>query len=154
MSDSPSNWKVSGGGVALSLLLFTIAAVIVFAMWHSFRLFAGGEAVTGTVTAKKTSPGPKNTTNYTLFYSFTVDGKGFDGSSSLSQSDYDSLTNKGPVPLVYLPSAPAINSFEGVINDQCFGVVLASGGLGFLGLVVLAFSVRRRRPNAPAYNSY
>lgn len=140
-SDQPS--RLRGGALtSLRLIVFGLVLSVVVAVnagqaLSSARLLAFGVSVSGTVIQKQTRGGGSST-HYQLKYSFPLDGRQVTGSCSLSKSDYNQLSSDGPVPIVYLPGSPQVNSYEGRLWSRLLSRLLTTALLGAVALVVLA----------------
>lgn len=138
------------GGIWLVVgLPFLITAIVVFV--QDRRLDREGLLVQGMVLAKDIrrssssgSSGSRSSTSYYVTYRFrTADEQVIEDESQVDYSRWTSLTERGPIPIVYLPDRPASNKVAGeshLLLVVIFGILGAVFGIG--GSAIFGWGVR------------
>jgi hypothetical protein len=79
-------------------------------------------------------------------YRFTADGQTFEGTSEVSEERWNSVTERGPVPIEYLPGRPAVSRVVGA-SELTLLLIFSFVGLllSIAGGTIVFVSLRRAR---------
>lgn len=133
-------WLVAG-------LPFLVAAIYLF--YDDRRYETEGRIAQGTVLTKEVqrsrSSSSSYTTSYYVTYRFTApEDQTVEGRDQLGQSQWDALTERGPVQIAYLPSSVSSNRVLGqthLMLKVIFGIL--GGFFPLVGGAILFLTVRR-----------
>ena len=151
-------WTVFGAILFLAGAIFLLVGL---ASLHQERVFSReGKVVTGIVLTKTSheqydQQNDTHRTHYDLSYRFaTADGKPVEGTEEVSWSTWQSIRERDPIQVIYLPQRPARNR---LVKENpgmmlwlitVLGTMLTGGGTVMLGYGTLASGRARRSPKS------
>jgi len=129
-------WLTAGAGLVVGGVLFALDE----------RAYAeDGVTATGMVLMKDIDRADSDSsTEYRVRYRFPTEaGETVEGSDDVSVETWESLTERGPIEITYLPERPSSNRLAG--ESQVFGAaifLLMGAGFGGVGAVLVGRSLR------------
>ena len=141
-------WVLFGSiWLAVGLPFVLLAGYFIF---RERQLTSSGQIADGIVLTKNVGRSG-DSIHHSVTYRFTTpDGTTFEGKSEISEASWSSLTERGSVPIQYLPHRPTVNRVVGatkitlLLIFSCAGVLLSIAG-GTLITVSLRKARTRRR---------